>query len=44
MTPQTKQNGLWMSVGVEGIVSSSSGYAGQSRGIGLNFSVVMDLS
>jgi len=33
-----------MSVKIEGIVSSGGGYARQSRGIGLNVSVVMDLS
>ena len=42
MTPQTKQDGLWMPVESEGIVNCGGGYAEQSRGIGLNVSV--DLS
>jgi len=39
-----KQNGLRMSVGIEGKVSSSAGWAGQSRGVGLEIGVLMDLS
>ena len=39
-----EQNGFWMSVEIEGKVSSSAGYAGQSQGVGLDVGVLMDLS
>ena len=38
------QNGFWVSVEIEGKVSSSAGYAGQSQGVGLDVGVLMDLS
>ncbi|RPA90155.1 hypothetical protein L873DRAFT_1795647 [Choiromyces venosus 120613-1] len=39
------QNGLWISVEIEGKVSSSgSGYAGQPQGVGMDVGVLMDLS
>jgi len=39
-----EQNGFWISVEIEGKISSGSGYAGQSQGVGLDIGVLMDLS
>jgi len=39
-----KQNRFWMSVGIEGKVSSSAGYAGQPQGVGPDVGAFMDLS
>ncbi|KAG0633533.1 hypothetical protein HOY80DRAFT_1104625 [Tuber brumale] len=37
-------NGFWISVEIEGKVSSSAGYAGQPQGVGMDVGVLMDLS
>jgi len=39
-----QQNGFWISVEIEGRVSNSAGYAGQSQGVGMDVGVLMDLS
>ena len=39
-----QQNGFWISVEIEGRVSSSAGYAGQPQGVGMDVGVLMDLS
>ena len=39
-----QQNEFWISVEIEGRVSSSAGYAGQSQGVGMDVGVLMDLS
>ena len=38
-----EQNEFWMSVEIEGNVSSGTGYAGQSQGVGLNTGLLVNL-
>ena len=38
-----EQNEFWMSVEIEGNVSSGTGYAGQSQGVGLNTRLLVNL-
>ncbi|CAZ83056.1 unnamed protein product [Tuber melanosporum] len=37
-------NGFWISVEIEGKVSSSAGYSGQPQGVGMDVGVLLDLS
>jgi len=39
-----KQNRFWISVGIEGKVRSSTGYAAQPEGVGLDIGVFIDLA